>query len=173
MTMPPTITAPQRTEVLAATEASVRRGEALFERQFDRVPVVFDLRGRAAGMYRIIGERREIRFNPHIFARHFDDCIARTVPHEVAHSLCHQLYGWDAIRPHGAEWRALMLAFGADAGRTHNYDLDGLPRRVHAVHAYRCDCQFHQLGSRRHQRASLGQAVYRCRECGHRLRPIS
>jgi SprT protein len=166
MTTPPVIDTQQRALVMAATVDYTQRGERLFERQFDRIPVVFDLRGRAAGMYRVKGLGLEIRYNPFIFARYFDDCLRRTVPHEVAHYLCHQVYGWATGRPHGSEWQRLMQLFGADARRTHSYDLEGLPMRTANRYNYRCDCRNHQLGSRRHSRVRRGEAIYRCCQCG-------
>lgn len=169
MTFPPAIDAQQRALVIATTADYIQRGERLFERKFDRVPVAFDLRGRAAGMYRVKGLGQEIRYNPFIFARYFDDCIGRTVPHEVAHYLCHQVYGWATARPHGSEWQRLMQLFGADARRTHSYDLDGLPMRATHRYGYRCGCRVHQLGSRRHRRATQGEAIYRCCQCGSAL----
>ncbi|MCB1733052.1 MAG: metallopeptidase (SprT family), partial [Halieaceae bacterium] len=61
----------QQRQVLAATEALVLRSEQLFDRPFERVPVLFDLRGRAAGMFKVVGRRRWIRYNPWIFSKYF------------------------------------------------------------------------------------------------------
>ncbi len=51
------------------------------------VPVRFELQGRAAGMYRVHKGERVIRYNPYIFSKYFDDSLANTVPHEVAHYI--------------------------------------------------------------------------------------
>lgn len=170
---PPTLDAAQRDQVSAATAAFVLRGEAVFGRKFAPIAVVFDLSGRASGMYVVRGRERRIRYNPYVFARYFADNLAVTVPHEVAHYLCDRVYGFANIRPHGGEWRALMQAFGADARRTTNYDLDGLPQRVQRLHPYRCNCRTHQLSSRRHGKIRRQQAAYQCRHCGTALTSAS
>lgn len=166
---PPTLDASQCDQVVAATATLIQRGETLFGRKFAQIPVVFDLLGRASGMYVVRGRERRIRYNPYIFARYFADNLRVTVPHEVAHYLCDRVYGFTNIRPHGAEWRALMQAFGADASRTTSYDLGGLPQRTQRRYAYHCDCREHQLSASRHYKIRRGQATYQCRHCAATL----
>ncbi len=166
---PPTLDANQRGLVIVATTTFIHRGETLFGRKFAHIAVAFDLLGRASGMYVVRGRERRIRYNPYIFARYFADNLRVTVPHEVAHYLCDRVYGFANIRPHGAEWRALMQAFGADASRTTSYDLGGLPQRTQRRYAYRCDCRAHQLSGSRHHKIRRGQATYRCRHCATTL----
>lgn len=160
----------QQLEVIERTLYYISCGERILERSFDQIPVVFDLKGRASGMYRVRGHQRVIRYNPWIFARYYDDCLAATVPHEVAHYLCDAVFGLGNIRPHGREWKALMKAFGADASVTANYSLQGIPLRRTARFRYLCACDQHFLGTQRHRRISLGRASYRCRRCGEILR---
>jgi len=160
----------QQLEVIERTLYYIRCGERIFERNFDPVPVVFDLKGRASGMYRVQGRQRVIRYNPWIFASHYDDCLASTVPHEVAHYLSDVVFGLRTIRPHGREWKALMKAFGADASVTANYSLQGVPLKRTVKFSYCCGCDQHFLGTQRHRRILSGQASYRCRRCGETLR---
>lgn len=159
----------QRQLVIAATEDYVHRASDLLDRSFAPVPVAFDLTGRAAGMYRVRWERRLIRYNPYIFAKYFDDNLAVTVPHEVAHYVTDIVHGLKNIRPHGRQWQALMAAFGAEASRTCSYDLTGVPLRRHKRHSYRCACTTHQLTSRRHNKLQRNQVRYLCRYCGGEL----
>ena len=152
-----------------ATLRHVDRAGALFDRRFDPVPVLFDLRGTAAGMFKAHGRRRWIRYNPWIFAKYFEENLRDTVPHEVAHYIVHELYGRRRVRPHGPEWQALMALFGADPEVTFKLDLEGVPRRRQATHAYRCDCREHQVSTTRHNRVLRGTGRYHCRYCDGEL----
>ena len=60
----------QQRQVLAQNERYVEMAEQLFKRQFARIPVLFDLSGRSAGMFKVHGTKRWIRYNPWIFAKY-------------------------------------------------------------------------------------------------------
>ena len=47
----------ERIQVREATESFIRRAEDMFSRRYERVPVLFDLKGRTAGMFKLIGKR--------------------------------------------------------------------------------------------------------------------
>jgi SprT protein len=163
------IDALQQQQVRQATLACLRRAENLFRLGHQPVPVLFDLTGRAAGMYRVRRRQAVIRYNPYIFARDFDHGLQTTVPHEVAHYITDRLYGLAHVRPHGREWRAVMQALGAPARATCSLDLSGLPLRRQRRFAYSCACTTHQLSSCRHNRVTAGRARYYCRSCGSEL----
>lgn len=160
-----------RQSIIAATEKYICLASDFFKRSFEVIPVSFGLKGRAAGMYRVRKGRREIRYNPHLFAKYFADNLARTVPHEVAHYIAHELYGLGKVRPHGKEWQAIMQRFGVDACRTCDYDLEGIPVRKYQRHVYQCRCTTHELGSRRHKQAQRGRTQYFCKSCKGKLVP--
>lgn len=164
-----TLDADGRRQVRAATLDWLRRAERLFELEHRPIPVLFDLRGRVAGMYRVARRERQIRYNPSIFARHFEHGLQTTVPHEVAHYLTDRLYGLAHIRPHGREWRAVMLALGVTPRATCNLDLGEVAIRRQRRFTYRCACRTHQLSACRHNRVVAGTACYRCRRCGGEL----
>lgn len=157
-------------QVVTLTRDYIRRAGDLYGRAFPVIAVNFDLIGRAAGMYRVRGRWREIRYNPYIFGKYFADNLANTVPHEVAHYITDMRYGLRNVRPHGREWREVMQAFAAEPGATFRYDLSGIPRRHRRQFSYRCACGTHTLGAVRHKRASNGEARYCCRRCGKVLR---
>lgn len=162
----------RRQEVERLTARYIATAESLFGRRFESIEVTFDLKGRAAGMYRVQNGQRRIRYNPWLFAKYYDDNLSVTVPHEVAHYITDMLHGPARPRPHGREWRALMLAFGADASRTCRYDLAGIPLRNSVGHRYACACDTpHMLGARRHQRIKRGEYRYFCRRCRQSLQP--
>ncbi|MBL4782536.1 MAG: SprT-like domain-containing protein [Porticoccaceae bacterium] len=163
------INAEQQAQVLDKTQATLALAEREYGREFPAIPVFFDLRGRCSGMYRVKGRERVIRYNPHIFAKYFDDSLVTTVPHEVAHYVSDCLYGLRSIRPHGDEWRSIMEVFKADASRTADYDLSGIPTRCQRYFDYRCPCQNHRLSSRRHNKLARGEVIYNCRQCGESL----
>lgn len=158
--------------VVAATRRTIARAGELFACEFPAIPVSFELRGRAAGMYRVQRGRRLIRYNPYLFARYFEDNLANTVPHEVAHYVTDMLHGLRNVRPHGREWQAVMRALGARPEVSCRYDLEGIPVRRQRRYGYRCGCTTHQLSTVRHRRVQSGRACYVCRRCGDPLRLV-
>ena len=128
------------------------------------IPVLFDLRGRCAGMYRARGNQRVIRYNPWLFSRYYRENLEGTVPHEAAHYAVDMLYGMARTRPHGREWQAVMRLLGADPRVSCDFDMHDIPQRRYRRFAYRCDCRQHELTSIRHYRIMRG-ARYFCRAC--------
>lgn len=161
----------QQRQVITATNRCIARAAELLDTELPAIPVRFDLKGRAAGMYRVQGGERWIRYNPHLFAKFFQDNLTQTVPHEVAHYVCDCLHGLRNIRPHGREWQGIMRTLGAEPRATGDYDLEGIPLRRQRRFSYRCECDTdHQLSTQRHNRICRGQARYLCRVCGEALR---
>lgn len=158
--------------IRAETSRFLRLAGEIYMRAFPEIPVHFDLSGRSAGMYRVRGAQRMIRYNPHFCAQYFQDSLAVTVPHEVAHYVTDCLYGLRNIRPHGREWKAVMQAFGADDSRTCNYDLKGVPHRTERRHAYRCACGLHHFSTRRHNQVQYRDVRYICRTCRSDIVPL-
>lgn len=160
-------------QVRISTDDTIARAGQLFERKFPLVPIRFDLKGRAAGMYKVHYNNRVIRYNPYIFAKYFDDNLATTIPHEVAHYIVDMLYGTARVRPHGKEWKQIMLALGAEPCVTGNYDLSGIPVRKQKRHSYQCDCDVHQISTVRHNKILQGSAHYFCRKCKSPITPAT
>lgn len=156
-------------QVINQTNYFIKNAEDYYHKSFSEIPVLFDLSGKAAGMYRVKAGQRVIRYNPYIFAKYFDDNYSETIPHEVAHYVTDILYGLRTIRPHGNEWKSVMQVFGVAANRTANYDLGGLPVRTFQKFVYHCGCQNYELTSRRHNKVLRGTGHYLCRECGGKL----
>ena len=162
------IDAQQQQQVFDHTEHYLGEAERIFSRKFDRIPVLFDLRGLTAGMYKVQGRRRWLRYNPWIFAKYYEVNLRDTVPHEVAHYIVDELYGRKA-KPHGEEWQAIMAHFEADPGVTFNLDLSGIPARQQRTHPYSCLCGTHDVSSTRHNRVQRGRGKYLCRNCDAEL----
>lgn len=157
----------------------INQAGELYGKVFSDVKVVFDLRGKAAGMYRVKTQRpwlsvctqyeRTIRFNPWLFAKYPDDSWNNTIPHEVAHYIADCRFGLSNIRPHGPEWQSIMCDFGAEPLVTAQYDLTDIPKRELKKHNYHCGCREVQLSAIRHQRVISGQQQYRCKDCQQTL----
>ena len=162
------IQAEQQEQIIAATEACIYQASTALEYSFEPIPVLFDLKGRAAGMYKVNKKRRMIRYNPYIFARYFHENLTGTVPHEVAHYVVDVLYGMRTTLPHGKEWRNVMALLEADPSVTCRFDLEGLPTRHYQRFVYACSCRTHQLTRIRHNRVLKG-VRYSCRHCKQTL----
>ncbi|MCW8900782.1 MAG: SprT-like domain-containing protein [Gammaproteobacteria bacterium] len=156
-------------QVIRETNHLIKSAGDYFNRSFNEIPVLFDLSGKAAGMYRVKAGQRVIRYNPYIFSKYYDDNFSETIPHEVAHYVTDVLYGLRKIRPHGIEWKSVMQIFGVAPSRTASYDLSGLPVRNFQKHLYHCGCQNYELTSRRHNKILRGTGHYLCRDCGGKL----
>ncbi|MEN8206201.1 MAG: SprT-like domain-containing protein [Pseudomonadota bacterium] len=155
----------QQYQVVAATRETVQQAGRLFEREFLLPTVRFDLSGQAAGMYRVRRRQQEIRYNPYIFGKYFNDNLANTVPHEVAHYLVDELFGARNVRPHGREWQAIMHRLGAEPAVTCQYDLSGIPLRRQRRFEYSCGCTTYAISTVRHNRVQDGKGSYLCRQC--------
>lgn len=158
----------QQEQVIKATEACISLISQKLEYAFASIPVLFDLKGKAAGMYRVKKTERVIRYNPYIFARYFNENLTTTVPHEVAHYVVDILYGMRHTSPHGKEWRGIMAMLDADASVTCEFDLTGLPGKQYKRFTYACPCRQHEFTSIRHNRVLKGMR-YSCRRCKQTL----
>jgi len=155
----------QKQQVIVETARYITLASNLFEKTLMPIPVNFSLSGYSLGLYRVSGESREIRYNPYVFAKYFDQNVATTIPHEVAHYVVDRLFGMRNVRPHGKEWQNVMAAFGCEATRTCELDLSGIPIRRQKRYDYHCDCAAHQLSANRHNKILRGKASYSCKKC--------
>lgn len=183
------LNAEQQTEVIHLSHDYMAQAADFYQLSCEPIPIRFDLKGQAAGVYQVVSargsaqgragwfaksasaEQRMIRYNPYIFERYYSDNLDVTVPHEVAHYVVDLIHGLKNVRPHGPEWRAVMAVFGVENVRaTAAYDLTGLPLKRQRRHPYRCDCRDFELTTRRHNLLLKGSARYCCRACGAELR---
>jgi SprT protein len=158
----------QQEQIIALTQSYLHQASKELGYSFEPIPVVFDLKGKAAGMYKVKNKYRVIRYNPYICARYFSENIKTTIPHEVAHYIVDVLYGMRMTKPHGKEWKNIMNMFNADASVTCEFNLDGLPARYYQRFIYACSCRTHELTRIRHNRILKG-IIYHCRHCKQAL----
>ena len=163
-------------EVIVRTHYFIELGSKLLKKKFSFIPVIFDLSGKVAGMYKwkklstkTSDDLGVIRYNPWIFAKYYKENFTTTIPHEVAHYLARCLHADHKLRPHGLEWRSIMHAFEANNNVTASFDMSGIPCRKSKKFRYLCDCMTHYLGTLRHNKCSRHQAEYLCRLCHTKL----
>ncbi len=151
-------------QVIKRSHALLNQAELHFKRPMPEVTILFDLQGQTAGMVKFI-PRGEIliRYNTTLLNENRDHFLSQTVPHEVAHVVAHAM-NRGCVRPHGPEWQQVMLFFGAEIQRCHNYKVKPSTRRRLQQFNYHCGCREHLLTSIRHNRAINGQR-YICKDC--------
>lgn len=159
------ITPEQQQQVIDRVAHTLQQSEQHFNHTFKPIEIRFDLRGQVSGMYVVTRRQRYLRFNPFIFSKYFEDNLASTVPHEVAHYVSDVLFGLKNIRPHGKEWQAIMHKLGAEPRVRGDYDLSGIPVKRQRRFTYICDCMSHQITTVRHNKITAGKAHYFCKKC--------
>jgi SprT protein len=95
----------------------------------------FDLKGRTAG--RAWYATNTIQINLQLARDNFNDFMEQTIPHEVAHIIARKVYG-TLIKPHGRQWKSVMLFFGCNPARCHDYDTQAA--RKTKRYFYNCEC---------------------------------
>lgn len=164
------ISTQQQQQVRELTYRYISDASAAYQQSFPEPIVLFDLKARAAGMFRVKARQAYIRYNPYIFAKYYQDNLATTVPHEVAHYIVYLLYYPQRPRPHGSEWKQVMALFGADDARCCQYDFSDIPLRRSKKYLYRCHCQEFSLSAKRHHTIQSRRGMYFCPDCGISLR---
>ena len=135
--------------------------------------VVYQKRGTTAGTanYRTW----TIDINPVLLAENFEDMLADTVPHEMAHLITEVVYPHahrrtygQKRRPHGAEWQSVMRVLGCNPSRTHNYDTTNARTREKTSYDYKCNCcgAILKMGPKRHATEQRMPGHYTHSSCG-------
>jgi SprT protein len=170
------LTLEQKSEVYEAVEKYVAMGNEALGIEMPVPHVRFDKRGTTAGTAHL--EAHEVNYNAQILLDNWDEFMARTVPHEVAHLLKHTKYG--SVRGngginshHGLYWKQIMRMLGADPSRCHSMDTTNSARTTSPKrqHLYKCEgCESELvISSVRHNRMLRGTRSYsHCR--GHKLK---
>ncbi|MDT0634901.1 SprT-like domain-containing protein [Spectribacter hydrogenooxidans] len=157
------------TALVDAVAYWVARANSLFDLAVPVPQVRMDLRGRSAGLTVYARRHRQpalIRFNAGLCEQYPAEMLNETVPHEVAHVVTVWRHGF-RVKPHGPEWRAIMVCF--DRPPTVCHRMDAPSSRAMRYFPYRCCCdEPRYLSAIRHRRAGRG-AAYLCRRCGSRL----
>lgn len=152
-------------KIRQTVEESFLIAERHFGSEIPRVPVSFDLTGKAAGqaVWSPNKPQRRIRFNAKLAAENEDHFLKEIVQHEVCHILD---FHFNNSSSHGRPWRKLMIeVFHLVPKRTHSLDVSAVARKTRS-YKYSCECpdKIHSMGGIRHKR-SLRGAVYTCAKC--------
>lgn len=145
----------------------LRMAERKFGRTFSTPSISFDLRGKTAGKAFIA--KNHIQLNAVLLLENFDDFLADTVPHELAHLLTHALY--KKASAHGPEWKLVMRTLNVNPQRCHSYDVSNA--RTQKTLTYACACPGHviEVSVRHHNKIQRG-AQYRCKKCKCEIIPL-
>lgn len=159
----------QLQSVIDTTHRYIDESNRRLDLKLPYIPVRFDLKGKASGMFVVRRGEKFIRYNEIIFSHYLEDSLLNTTAHEVAHYVVYELYGRRRVKPHGREWKQVMHMLGVRPEVTSRYDLSGLPLRQQQQFLYQCQCRLHQLTATRHNRVQAHRAIYHCRSC---LKPL-
>lgn len=153
----------QQQQVCQRTNHFILLAARLYNNNFPSITVLFDLTGRSAGMFRVKGKQKSIRYNPYIFAKYYQDNLYNTVPHEVAHYIAYQLYA-HRVAPHGPQWQQIMHDFNRSPKVYCEYDITGIPQKRYQYIDYHCHCGTQKLTKIRHNRILKGSRYF-CKKC--------
>jgi SprT protein len=149
--------------LIATVEQLYIKAEKHYNRKFTRPIVEINLKGRTAGYAHYSGK---LQFNPILYKENVQEFLAQTLPHEIAHLIAVELYGFQKGKGHGAAWQSVMVnCFNRSPDRCHKYDVsNSTVRTVKRVYQYECSCRIHTLTAVKHNRILKG-ARYRCAFC--------
>ena len=153
-------------------EEGFLKAEAKYGIKIPRPSVRFDLTGTSAGQS--FYAKNWLRFNLKLAIANEEDFLERTPDHEVAHHIQRHIYGYAGVKPHGKEWKKIMIeVFGTPPKRCHNYDVSTTARNT-KPYQYNCNCagKVHAMGSIRHRKVLRG-AVFTCNSCRNELEFVS
>lgn len=109
-------------KVLARAEESFQKAEAFYHRKFERTPILYGymMGFTAAGGYYSAGNF--IMFNEVYLNKYQQRFLDEVVPHEVAHSITGQIYGFD--HDHDEMWNKVVHDLGfKHVTKYHDYTL--------------------------------------------------
>ena len=90
-------------------------------------PIIkYDLRGQVGGM---ACPPNIIRINLPLLFNNEEDYVLQTIGHEYAHLLTDKVFKDIYTKPHGQEWKSVMVSFNLKPIRCHNYDTN-LPKVI-------------------------------------------
>lgn len=149
-------------------EETLMKAESIFKTKFSFPAVDYSLRGACAGQYVRKNETNEevLRFNIELAKNNEEEFVTQTVPHEVAHLISRNMYGFPNGHGHGMRWKMTMMALGVEPTRCHSYDISVTTNRKRVEYTCNCGQTFH-LTAHRIRKIHL----YHCKKCKSKLFP--
>lgn len=163
----------QKQAVGEQTQHFIEEANRLMDLNLPEISVRFDLKGKSSGMFVVRQHQPFIRYNEMIFSEYYADALINTVAHEVAHYVVFSVWGLKKTKPHGAEWKQVMMMFGLKPEVTSSYEVEHIPLQKQRRFEYACVCMTHQITTTRHNKVQAGRAVYSCRKCREPLKLVS
>lgn len=163
-------------DICAEVEEIVKRHYIIAEKHFGRIitplpTIKYDLKGATAGTADShTFPFPTIQLNSAFFENNKEDMLNNTVPHEVAHLVTDKIYGSNK-KPHGPEWKYVMLVFGLEPKRCHAYDTSQIVKeRKTRKFIYYCRCFSGVTAGLNVHRKIQAQSGHKCKRCRKALR---
>jgi len=143
----------------------------------------FSLKGKVGGKFNCMVtssnryHSQVLRFNLLMMKQDPEKYLEIVVGHEVAHMVAENMYGsfGNAVH-HGNDWKHVMLVFGLEPNRTHDFDVtpetSGLALRNVKRHAAKCSCTTHMISTCLRNRMVKGRS-YSCKTCNMPVRLVA
>lgn len=123
----------------------------------------WSLKGKCAGQAcaKRNDPKGKIRLNAQLIEKCTEDQMKNTVGHELAHLICSFIY--PGVKPHGMEWKKVMMAMGLEPSRCHSYNF--APAKKTKRFKYICKkCgHVHPLTTYKHNKMKINPHHYICK----------
>jgi len=143
-----------------------------FGKSYAYPAIQYTLRGGVAGTATY--QRQLINYNMGLYRENKEKYSNRTIPHEIAHLFNYRIHvenrgTWgERLKPHGREWKNIMMRMGLDYSRCHDYKVTKV-RKVTKDYIYKCFCREHKVSSILHNKMVKKGKTYKCIRCQGRL----
>lgn len=156
-------------QLLDTIDALYIKAEQYYNKKFARPSIDLTLKGTTAGYAKY---PNILQFNLELYNRNKEHYLKQTVPHEIAHLLSVELYGYTKGKGHGVYWKSVMInCFNLEPLRCHSYDVSEVRvRKVDRHYIYQCACRVHTLTNIKHNRILKGKTEYKCINCLQTIR---
>lgn len=158
-----------RQQILDKVEESFKKAEAYYNRTFTRPKnIIFKRNGTVGGHSNYL--KSELMFQLDFAEAYPEDFLGDTVPHEVAHYVDREMYGYTHRNGrrivHGRTWKFIMRnVYKLDPERCHNYDPSVTKTKKHVKYTYQCACGTLEVSKKIHNKIQVLGRTYHCRRC--------
>lgn len=159
--------------ILDKVEESFKKAESYYNRTFSRPKhIVFKRNGTTGGWCWY--SRSELMFQLDLAEHNGDDFLNQTVPHEVAHWIDKEVFGFQRCGSrrsiHGDTWKSIMRrVYGLNPDRCHDYDVSVTITKKQDRYEYVCGCfTTHKISTTLHNKILRGE-WRKCKRCNQRI----
>ncbi len=152
--------------IKSVTKATLMKANEIFGKTFKPIEIRYDIQGKCAGQYCVQGDNEYFRYNMDIAKKNGKEVFKTTVVHEIAHYITKCLHP-EYIRPHGKEWKSVMIALGINDPKTTHIMKCAPARKVKRV-PVKCSCMTHMITVNMRTKI-LNGSVRICKKCKTKL----